>query len=217
MSSYRVRYQTIEVGEFDLHLRTLRDKQQFADPEGVAEACGISSALWPIFGVVWPSSIVLANVLIEQDTHGKRILEVGCGIGLASLILNKQHADISATDHHPEVERFLQKNTELNQDKPIKFERLDWNDTESSLGVFDLIVGSDLLYEDEHIKLLAKFINKHAAPTCEVLLVDPDRGRKSKFTTQMTDYGYQYTHSRAIVDDNVPASYKGHVLRFSRH
>ena len=43
----------------------------------------------------------------------KRILEVGCGLGLASLVLNERSADISATDYHPEVETFLKINTEL--------------------------------------------------------------------------------------------------------
>ena len=37
----------------------------------------------------------------------KRILEVGCGIGLSSLILNRLNADITATDYHPEAEKFL--------------------------------------------------------------------------------------------------------------
>ena len=45
-SPVRVRYQTIEVGHKDIHLCTLRDNQQFSDPDGVAEQLGISSATW---------------------------------------------------------------------------------------------------------------------------------------------------------------------------
>ncbi len=41
------------------------------------------------FGVVWPSSEVLANFIFDYDFKNKRILEVGCGIGLSSLILNR--------------------------------------------------------------------------------------------------------------------------------
>lgn len=50
MPSLRFRYQTIEFGdrgELDIHLRTLRDKQQFSDRHQVAEKLGISSASWP--------------------------------------------------------------------------------------------------------------------------------------------------------------------------
>ena len=59
MSSLRFRYQTIEFGKSDIHLRTLRDKQQFEDIDGIAEKLGISPSTWPLFGIVWDSSKVL--------------------------------------------------------------------------------------------------------------------------------------------------------------
>ncbi|MGM3125377.1 class I SAM-dependent methyltransferase, partial [Bacillus cereus group sp. BC257] len=88
-----------------------------------AQNLGISSASWPIFGVVWPSSLVLAHHVLNLDTNNKRILEVGCGIGLSSLLLNEQMANITATDYHPEVEAVLDRNTQLNNRKKIAFER----------------------------------------------------------------------------------------------
>ena len=75
----RVRYQTIEFGSVDIHLCTLRDKQQFSDPQGIAEQLGISSATWPLFGVIWPSSMVLAHYISSYATAGKRILNVLTG------------------------------------------------------------------------------------------------------------------------------------------
>ena len=44
MTPLRVRYQTIEFGHTDIHLRTLRDNQQYADVDGIALRLGISSA-----------------------------------------------------------------------------------------------------------------------------------------------------------------------------
>ena len=216
MSSLRIRYQTIEIGNIDLHLRTLRDRQQFHDPHGAAEKLGISSAFWPLFGVVWPSSMVLANFLFDYDTVDKRILEVGCGIGLASLMLNKQHADITATDQHPDAEGFLEQNAALNDGEKIHYERIGWDESGSKLGFFDLIIGSDLLYEDQHIELLAGFIAQHANPTCEVVIVDPGRGRKNKFRAQMTSYGFAHTHIKPQDMNYLSEPFKGHVLRFNR-
>ena len=57
MTTLRLRYQTIEFGKTDIHVCTLRNNQEFHDPDGVADALGISSATWPIFGVLWPSSL----------------------------------------------------------------------------------------------------------------------------------------------------------------
>ena len=107
MTKLRLRYQTVEFGNTDIHLCTLRDKQQFSDPESIAYDLGICPASWPIFRVIWPSSLVLAHFISDYHTNGKRILEVGCVMALSILLLNKQHTDITATDYHPEVELFL--------------------------------------------------------------------------------------------------------------
>lgn len=216
-SALRLRYQTIEFGHIDIHLCTLRDRQEYSDPHKRALKLGIPEAFWSLFGVVWPSSMVLANFMLDYETAGKRILEVGCGIALTSLLLNKQHADITATDNHPDVAQFLARNTQLNNDTPIHFERTDWIDKNDSLARFDIIVGSDLLYEDQHVEQLAHFMNNHAKPHCDIILVDPGRGRKNKLTRLMTTLGYTNDHSKPEnTDAYLIDSFKGHILQFSR-
>lgn len=212
----RLRYQTFEFGKTDIHICALRDNQQFFDPDGAAEQLGISSAEWPIFGMLWPSGIVLAHALADHQTQGKKILEIGCGMALSSHLLNKQNADITATDQHPEAGLFLSRNTELNRGKAIEFERVDWSDKTDTLGRFDLIIGSDLLYQDEHIELLANFIEQHAKPQCEVIIVDPGRGRKTKLSTLMTTFGFTNTHTKPIHTDYLELPFKGHILKFVR-
>lgn len=216
MTNLRLRYQTIEFGIIDIHLCSLRNLQEFHDPYGLAEQQGISSAAWPIFGVVWPSSLVLAHHMLNFTTDTKRILEVGCGMALTSLLLNKKGADITATDYHPEVNRFLRRNTLLNNDQAIEFEQVDWADTNDDLGSFDVIVGSDLLYEDEHIDLLANFIESHANAECEVILVDPGRGRKNKMRRAMEAFGFHFTEAKPAHTDYLPEVFKGHILTFVR-
>jgi predicted nicotinamide N-methyase len=99
----RVRYQTLEFEDVDIHVRALRDNQEYSDDDGEAEKLGISSAQWSLFGVLWASGEALARHLFDYNIEGLRILEVGCGLGLASLVLNHRHADITATDYHPEA------------------------------------------------------------------------------------------------------------------
>lgn len=212
----RLRYQTIEFGNTDIHVCTLRDNQQFSDPDGIAKKLGISSATWPLFGVIWPSSLVLANYMADFDTSGKRILEVGCGMALSSLLLNEQNADITATDYHPDVEFFLNRNTNLNNGNEIAFERVDWADKKDTLGRFDLIIGSDILYEDEHAELLANFIEEHANPECEIILVDPGRGGKNKVSTILKNFGFSSSHDKPVHTDYLDKPFKGYILSFKR-
>lgn len=215
MSSLRICYQTIQLGILDIHLRTLRNKQQFQDTEGVAEKLGISSALWPYFGVIWPSGIVLAHYMMEYPFENKRVLEIGCGIGLASLVLNHLHADITATDYHPEAESFLRENTRLNEDSMIPFVRTGWADQVSGLGQFDLVIGSDLLYEHEHASLLAAFIAQHSKPRCEVIIVDPGRGHHARFSKRMVKLGYTHSQSRPVTSSYLDEPFKGQILQYN--
>lgn len=216
MTDLRLSYQTVEFGKIDIHLCTLRNRQEFDDPTGIAEKLGISSATWPLFGVVWPSSLVLAHYMFDFETQSKRILEVGCGMALTSLLLNKQFADITATDYHPEAQKFLQRNTLLNEGDAIAFEQIDWANQNSNLGLFDLIIGSDILYEDGHIELLSGFIENHSNPTCEVIIVDPGRGRKNKLTKRMLEFGFSSSHVKPIHTDYLSEEFKGYILKFDR-
>ncbi|MFZ5572463.1 MAG: class I SAM-dependent methyltransferase [Thermodesulfobacteriota bacterium] len=216
MSSLRVRYQTIEFGEVDIHVRTLRDRYQYLDVDGIAEKAGIFSASWPLFGVVWASGKILAHLMLDYEIAGRRILEVGCGIALASLVLNHRRADITATDHHPEAERFLLENVKLNQGNTIPFVRTGWGDAVSSLSDFDLIIGSDLLYERGHADMLAGFIDQHARPHCEVILVDPGRGQQARFTKKMTGLGYSYYQQKPAATNLSAEPFLGRILRYTR-
>jgi len=217
MSELRYRYQTIEIGKHDIHFRSLRDRRQYEDGLGEAELIGISSASWPIAGVVWPSEEVLAQLMADYSIAGRRILEVGCGIGLACLLLNERNADVSATDIHPSCGDNLQYNTQLNNGQFIPFLRAAWEDVpDQNFGRFDLIIGSDLLYEDQHARSLAQFIQKLSNPRCEVLLIDANRGHFGKFKFRMQQLGFDYSQLEGILPVTDPEKYKGKIYRFRR-
>ena len=218
MDTLRYRYQTNVIGDHDIHYRCLRDKQQYEDNLGIAEQLGISSASWPLFGVVWPSGEVMANLMCDYDIEGKRILEIGCGIGLASLVLNERLADVSATDIHPNASDFLQHNTQLNNKRHIPFLRTAWEDSpDENFGHFDLIIGSDLLYEQQHAKHLAMFVQNMANPRCEVLYADGGRGYANKFTFRMNELGFG--HGELTVEKPLMSGkpYPGKLHRYRRN
>jgi predicted nicotinamide N-methyase len=154
--------------------------------------------------------------MLDYEVDGKQILEVGCGIGLASLILNHRLADITSTDYHPEAEPFLLENVKLNKGKKIPFVRMGWCDSNINLGTFDLIIGSDLLYEPDHAELLSGFIDHHANPHCDVIIVDPGRGQHARFSKRMVSLGYSHTQSKPVDTDYLVRPFKGQILSYSR-
>ena len=116
---------------------------------------GVSPAHWSLFGNLWPAACVLAERMAQIDFRGRRVLEVGSGLGLASLVAQSRGADVTASDIHPLCQLFLDGNAVRNQMPKIPFHRADWAETESPLGRFSLIIASDVLYEGNHAALLS--------------------------------------------------------------
>jgi len=213
-------------GAADLLIRSLLDLQQFSDPLGAAERRGISSAAWPLFGMPWPSGAYLATRMAGHPLKAQeRILEIGCGLGLASLVGHRRGACMTASDCHPLAEAFFIENLRLNGLAPMAYRRGQWgaqrltsDDADLQVqGRFDLIIGSDLLYERDPGGDLAAFIGRHAMAVAEVWIVDPDRGNRPAFTRHMASLDFSLRQEklhRPACDGN--AAYKGRMLIYSR-
>ncbi|WP_068829458.1 class I SAM-dependent methyltransferase [Pseudomonas sp. BMS12] len=216
MPGYRIKYSTCSIGTEDFHLCSLRDRQQFADADGEAERQGIFSATWSLFGQLWLSGEVLACTMSRYPVQGLRILELGCGLGLSSLVLQRLGADITASDYHPLAETFLARNATLNELPPLSYQRCDWAEEYPQLGLFDLIIGSDLLYEPDHPELLASFIDRHSTAAAEVLIADPRRGNTARFSRALLAFAYQQQSDYPNARDSANEPFKGRLLRYRR-
>lgn len=204
------------VGGVDYRLRVLTDRQQYADPDGHAARLGISEAQWSLFGQCWPAGHRLAHAMHRFDVAGKRILELGCGIGLASLVLQRRGADIVASDAHPLAEPFLCYNAALNGLPAVHYRQLLWDHPLPTLGTFDAIVASDVLYERGQAERLCAVIARHARATAEVLLVDPGRGHAARFGRLLADDGFVLQSAGHASDEGDPLSVREKLLHFRR-
>lgn len=216
MPGYSTRMLTVRLGGHDYRIRALSDLQQFADPTGQAQRAGISSSLWSLFGQVWPSGRVLAEAMSDFDVAGKRILELGCGLGLSSLVLAHRGADVVASDHHPLAEPFLAYNAGLNDLPAVTYRDLPWAVPDATLGSFDLIIGSDILYERDHAAQIALMMQRHARPDAELLVTDPGRGNSGPFTRAMAAQGFGVTERRSRFDEKDSEPFRGRLLSYRR-
>lgn len=233
MPGYHTRVERVAIaGVNDLTIRSLLDRQQYHDPDGVASRLGISSAIWPLFGLLWPSSLQLAALLGRRPVSpAERILEIGCGLAVSSLVAHRRGNDITASDCHPLAEDFLRHNLRLNQLPELTYRHGQWgvDDTRRAepapaewLGArYDLIVASDVLYEPDAPPQIAAFIERHALPEAEVWIVDPNRGYRNAFSRAMAGYGFQLARDKVLgargTGSQQPAGYKGRLLVYRRH
>jgi predicted nicotinamide N-methyase len=216
MPGYQTRILDVTIGGQPYRLRALADKQQFSDPDGSAESAGISSASWSLFGQLWPAGHALAELMSDFPMAGKRVLELGCGLGLASIVLQRRGVDITASDHHPLAGMFLVDNARRNDELPLAYLELPWDRVDDLLGRFDLIIGADLLYERGQSAALAAFVGRHAKAMAQVIVFDPGRGNTGAFNSALALLGFSVDEKRLAFGDDDHAPFRGRQLIYSR-
>ena len=222
---YLTKQESIAVnGVPNLMIRSLLDNQQFYDPDDAALDLGISSAFWSLFGLLWPSGSHLAERMALRPVNTQeRILEIGCGLALSSLVGHRRGANITASDCHPLASAFLKENLRLNNLAPMAYKHGHWgqhNDQQQDTTVdskFDLIIGSDILYERDERGELAHYINDHMEDHAEVWVVDPNRGNRAHFHRNMAAQGFKLSEETLKVGaTDGEAAYQGRMLTYSR-
>jgi predicted nicotinamide N-methyase len=217
LPGYSTRKLSLTIGGQPWRLRVLSDLQQFGDPDGHGERLGISGAQWSLFGQIWPAGLLLAQAMLQLDLKGdERILELGCGIGLASLVLQRRGFDVIASDIHPLAEPFLAYNSALNELPAVHYRQLRWDQPLPALGQFDVNVASDVLYEQGHAGLISDVIARHARDKAQVVVTDPGRGNSARFTRFMQAQGYELDELRCAVNDEDTPPYRGRLLKYRR-
>ncbi len=169
----------------------------------------------PYWADVWPSGEVLATIIASSGAlDGVRMLELGCGLGLPSIVASRLGAEVVASDHSSEALELLRANALLNGVDIGRVE-LDWQDptfighrplttdkrTEPGLGDFDLVVASDVLYESWQPKALAFMLSRTVSLTGQAIVVDPDRLTARGFMDEATYQGFRVVR-RAYPNDD---------------
>lgn len=131
--------------------------------------------LCPYFGVPWPAGIALARKMEREGEkwRGREVLEIGCGLALPSMVLARQGALVTATDLHPDVPVFLEKNKARNKISGPDYLYLDWR-LNRSLPPAELLIGSDIVYDRQQPAQLIEFLREFASWR-EAVFTDPGR------------------------------------------
>lgn len=207
---YKLKTVTEKIGTMSLSLEILNDLNETIDDLfSTKKADAFLEDLCPYFGTIWPAARALATHMsrLNQSLAGAKILEVGCGLALPSLVAAKLGAEIVATDFHPDVPRFLEKNLELNQILNFKYENLNWREPAAidlllkQNGPFDWVMGSDVLYESAHPRDLARALSILAGKKGRIIIADPARPYLQSFLDAMGVLGYRYDLTIQTVAD----------------
>ena len=152
----------------------------------------------PYWAELWPSGLALAHVLRRRDLGGLRVLELGCGLGLPSIVAARGGARVLATDWSPEALEVAAVNAERNR-ADVETALVSWAGPQPLVRAapWDLVLGADLLYERRNVEQLLSLLPRLGG---EALLAEPGRPPAARFfeeveldVTELDDRIYRLT------------------------
>jgi predicted nicotinamide N-methyase len=136
----------------------------------------------PYWAIAWPSGIALADALADRDLTGLRVLELGCGLAVPSLVAARRGASVVATDGSPDAVVFAAHNLALN-DLEGEVAQADWREAESLVegAPWDLVLAADVLYLRHNVDALLRLLPRLVGRDGEALVADPSRAGGREF------------------------------------
>jgi len=166
---------------------------------------------------VWPAGVALASLFLDGTlklpARPEPVLELGCGMGLASLavarLIQESHAagrtegprKMLATDIEPRALALLNENAhKTGLAEVIETCPLDWS-AEDYTGQHALILAADALYHPDAGWQLARFLKRALlnVPGAKAVVVDPERWSARHFGYMAKEVGFRVERSRQAV------------------
>ncbi len=155
-----------------------RELASFIDPDDPLKA-------FPLWAKIWEASAVLAEHMAQLPTEPPlQILELGAGLGVAGVTAAAFGHRVTITEYDPRALEFIKANALLNNCPEAVVCALDWGRRELE-GQFDLIIGSEIVYSDQIIDMLAAVFQKYLRPQGRIVLAEGVRATGVRFWERM--------------------------------
>jgi predicted nicotinamide N-methyase len=170
----------------------------------------------PYWADLWASAIGLSQYLVDNTTliHDKKVLEIGCGLGLPAIVAGKLGAaQTTATDYLPEALDFAKLNWARNLSlETAQFEQLDWRNIPEIYKQAppqykpDILLAADVAYEKRAFTPLLEAFDHLVKPEGTILIAEPNRYISKDFFNNLAKNGFSVKQKTCEVER------RGHVF-----
>jgi predicted nicotinamide N-methyase len=170
------------------------DLYALADPESAIDAGALLREREipdpPYWALPWTGARAIAAIVAGRTIPGFfRILDLGCGLGLAGLPAARRGFPVTFGDYLDEPLEFVRATLERSGIRRSTVRRIDFTKDEPS-EKFDLILAADIVYDPAHYAPLARYLDDAVAPRGAVLLTESLRADARVFLEGMSARGF---------------------------
>src|SRR5918994_2164109 len=142
----------------ELLLLAPRDGEALLSEEAFAQ-----EEFLPYWAELWPSALALARIVARRPLTGRRVIELGCGLGLPAIAAALTGGRGLATDWSPDSVAMTARNAERNG-VALDTAVFRWDAPPEPLGLpWPLVLASDVLYEARNVPLLLDLLPRLTA------------------------------------------------------
>lgn len=188
---YDVITEHVTVAGLDIAVRRPRSAEELIDEDDYAR-----DERLPYWADLWPSGRVLAEWCAEHALADRRVVELGAGLALPSLVALRRGAHVLATDWYPDALAFARVNAHAAGAGRLETMEVDWGAPPAALvarGPFDVVMGADILYENRHAAQLAPLIASLVADDGAIVITDPRRPAAGDLIAELRETGWRHT------------------------
>jgi predicted nicotinamide N-methyase len=183
-SKYVVEAVPLKIGDKTLRILQLKDFEGHIEELIESKGAGIKDL--PYWAKIWDASFLLALYLGKRPVAlGQQILEIGAGMGIAGIYAALCGHRVTITDIHEDALLFARANTLLNGIPHTPVMKLDWANAVVD-SPYDVIIGSEVVYERENYPVLVRFLLKALAPDGIIFLAKNARLNTPAFFAELT-------------------------------
>lgn len=148
---------------------------------------------FPYGFLLWESAVGLARHLAAHPelVAGKRVLELGAGVGLPGLVARSLGAEVSQTDHQPGALSLIRINAADNGLPPPRTFIADWREWMHPTQ-YDVVLGADILYERAMHFYLETLFPRCLTADGTLLISDPGRPQALEFVAKQESAGWRF-------------------------
>lgn len=177
----------------------------------ISEADYVMDERLPYWADLWTAAEVLAEYVLEHgpellqrlrdgsaagtanaDTESSPVsaLELGCGLGLVSIVAEQVGFEALATDYYEDALLFVRENARRVLGREIATRLVDWTALPADLERANLVIAADVLYEMRYAEVVANAVDRSLAEGGVFLLSDQGRIALGAFQEAMTQRGF---------------------------
>jgi 2-polyprenyl-3-methyl-5-hydroxy-6-metoxy-1,4-benzoquinol methylase len=189
VAGFPTRRLIVQVGAVQVTLLVVKRLEDYVDTDALLREADAPEP--PYWAHVWAGSRVLARRLTKIDCSGRRVVDVGAGVGLAGIVAAKRGAAVTAIDTAHAAMCFARANAALNGCS-VAAVQADLHQP-ALRGRFDYCLAADVTYQPSLQVALADFLATHLAPDGTAWCAESVRTSDQGFRGACERYGFTVT------------------------